>query len=179
MSFLKLDRISFVLILFVTAILGVSGCFNGTLPPSPSPPPVPPTGTGSSDALLPSASVAQVDSGGKANTDQSTAWPTEAEAVATILKIEHAINASETNKSIWKVTDFRHEVKSVKFGQKTTQKQMHFGSDAITVYPVKILYTQITDYENKPSTRVEAGADGVWFLYRDSFGEWTGKYGNE
>lgn len=106
-------------------------------------------------------------------------WPTEEEAKAAILKVEYSINASDTNKSIWKVKDFRHEVKSVKLAQKTTQKQMNFGASAITVYPVKILYTQITDYDGKETTRVEVGADGVWFLYRDSFGEWTGKYGNE
>jgi hypothetical protein len=106
-------------------------------------------------------------------------WPTEAEAKAAIFKVEYAIHASETNKSVWKVKDFKHEVKSVKFGLKTVQKQMNFGASAITVYPVKVLYTQVTDYESKATTRVETGADGVWFLYRDSFGEWTGKYGSE
>ncbi len=117
----------------------------------------------------------------KAETSKSDreGWPTEEEAKAAIFKVEYGIHASETNKSVWKVKDFRHEVKSVKFGQKTTQKQMSFGADAITVYPVKILYTQITDYEGKETTRVDAGADGVWFLYRDSFGEWTGKHGSE
>ena len=44
---------------------------------------------------------------------------------------------------------------------------------------MKVLYTQITDYEGKAATNVETGNDGVWFLYRDSFGEWTGKYVNE
>lgn len=107
------------------------------------------------------------------------AWPTEEEVKAVIFKVEYDINASETNKAVWKVKDFRHEVKSVKFGQKTTQKQMNHGAPSITVYPVKVLYTQITDYESKNTTRTEVGADGVWFLYRDSFGEWTGKYGNE
>lgn len=106
-------------------------------------------------------------------------WPTEEEAKAAILKVEYGIHASETNKSVWKVKDMRQEVKSVKFAQKTTQKQMTFGAQAITVYPVKILYTRITDYEHKEATRDEVGADGVWFLYRDSFGEWTGKYGSE
>ena len=115
----------------------------------------------------------------KTATPVAEGWPTEEEVKAAILKVEYDINASETNKAIWKVKDFRHEVKSVKFAKKTTQKQMKYGAPAITVYPVKVLYTQITDYETKASTRVECGADGVWFLYRDSFGEWTGKYGNE
>jgi hypothetical protein len=106
-------------------------------------------------------------------------WPTEEEVKAAILKVEYDIHASETNKSIWKVKDFRHEVKSVKFAQRTSQKQMTYGADAITVYPVKVLYTQITDYDGKASTNAETGDDGVWFLYRDSFGEWTGKYGSE
>ena len=106
-------------------------------------------------------------------------WPTEEEAKAVILKVEYGIHASETNKSIWKVKDFHHEVKSVKLAQKTTQKQMNYGAAAITVFPVKILYTQVTDYDGKAATHVETGADGVWFLYRDSFGEWTGKYGSE
>lgn len=106
-------------------------------------------------------------------------WPTEEEAKAAIFKVEYAINASETNKAVWKVKDFRHEVKSVKFADKTIQKQMNYGASAITVYPVKILYTQVTDYEGKAATRVDTGKDGVWFLYRDSFGEWTGKYGSE
>ncbi len=109
----------------------------------------------------------------------SEAWPTEEEVKAVILKVEYGINASETNKAVWKVKDFRHEVKSVKLAQMTTRKQMTYGASAITVYPVKVLYTQITDYESKDTTRTEVGADGVWFLYRDSFGEWTGKYGNE
>jgi hypothetical protein len=106
-------------------------------------------------------------------------WPTEEEVKAAILKVEYGIHASETNKSVWKVKDFRHEVKSIKFGQKTTQKQMTYGAGAITVYPVKVLYTQITDYDGKAATNVDTGDDGVWFLYRDSFGEWTGKYGSE
>lgn len=106
-------------------------------------------------------------------------WPTEEEAKAAILKVEYDINASETNKSVWHVKDFKHEVKSVKFAERTTQKQMNYGAQAITVYPVKILYTQITEYTDKPATRVETGADGVWFLYKNSFGEWTGKYGSE
>lgn len=112
-------------------------------------------------------------------TPERETWPTEEEVKAAILKVEYGIHASETNKSVWKVKDFRHEVQSVKLAQKTTQKQMTYGASAITVYPVKVLYTQITDYESKDTTRVEVGADGVWFLYRDSFGEWTGKYGNE
>lgn len=106
-------------------------------------------------------------------------WPTEEEVKAAILKVEYDIHASDTNKSIWKVKDFRHEVKSVKLAQKTTQKQMTYGAGAITVYPVKVLYTQITDYDGKATTNVETGDDGVWFLYRDSFGEWTGKFGSE
>ena len=69
--------------------------------------------------------------------------------------------------------DFRHELKSVKFAQETTQKQMTNGAGAIAVYPVKVLYTQVTDYDGKATTIVEAGDDGVWFLYRDSFGKWT------
>ncbi len=105
----------------------------------------------------------------------SEAWPTEEEVKAVIFKIEYDINASETNKAIWKVKDFRHEVKSVKLAQ----KPMTFGSPAITVYPIKVLYTQITDYETKEPTRVECGSDGVWFFYRDSFGDWKAKYGNE
>jgi hypothetical protein len=106
-------------------------------------------------------------------------WPTEAEVKATILKIEYDINASETNKKIWKVKNFRHEVKSVKFADTTIEKQMRVGARAQTVYPVKVLYTQITDYESKATTREPVGEDGVWFFYKDSFGKWTAKYGKE
>jgi len=106
-------------------------------------------------------------------------WPTEAQAKAAIFKVEYAIQASDTNKQVWKVKDMRHEVQSVQFAKQTTQKQMNFGASAITVYPAKILYTRITDYEHKEATREQLGADGVWFLYRDSFGQWTAKYGSE
>ena len=106
-------------------------------------------------------------------------WPTEAEAKAAIFKVEYAIHASDTNKAVWKVKDMKHEVKSVKFAPKTIQKQMNFGASAITVYPAKIVYTRITEYEHKAATREEEGTSGVWFLYQDSFGEWTAKYGNE
>lgn len=105
-------------------------------------------------------------------------WPTEAEAIAAIFKVEYAIRASDTNKSVWKVKDMKHEVKSVKFAQTTTQKQMNFGASAITVYPAKIVYTRVTEYEHKEPTREEEGANGVWYFYRDSFGEWTAKYGS-
>ena len=123
--------------------------------------------------------AAPVNDAAAVQVGEAEQWPTEEEVKAAILKVEYGINASETNKSIWKVKDFRHEVKSIKFAQKTTQKQMTYGADAITVYPVKVLYTQITDYDGKASSNVETGDDGVWFLYRDSFGEWTGKYGSE
>jgi len=106
-------------------------------------------------------------------------WPTEAEAIAAIFKVEYAIRASDTNKAVWKVKDMKHEVKSVKFALKTIEKQMNFGASAITVYPAKIIYTRITEYEHKAATRDEEGANGVWFFYRDSFGEWTAKYGSE
>lgn len=145
------------------------GCGGSDVKPTPAPTATAPTATAPSPST-PAAPVASpVDE----------AWPTEEEVKAVILKVEYDINASETNKAIWKVKDFRHEVKSVKLAQKTTLKQMTYGAPAITVYPVKVLYTQITDYETKEPTRVECGADGVWFLYRDSFGEWKAKYGNE
>lgn len=140
------------------------------------------SGCGSDAASKPPAAKTQseaIDGGATVAVAEEEAWPTEEEVKAAILKVEYGIHASETNKSVWKVKDFRHEVKSVKFGQKTTQKQMSYGADAITVYPVKVLYTQVTDYDGKAATNVETGDDGVWFLYRDSFGEWTGKYGNE
>ncbi len=137
-------------------------------------------GCGGGDAPAAKDTPAKPDAAGKdAPTHAREGWPTEAEAKAAILKVEYAIHASETNKAVWKVKDFRHEVASVKFAERTTQKQMNYGAGAITVYPVKILYTQVTDYEGKAATRVETGKDGVWFLYRDSFGEWTGKYGSE
>lgn len=110
---------------------------------------------------------------------QREGWPTEAEAKAAIFKVEYDIRASDTNKAVWKVKDMKHEVKSVRFAGKTTQKQMNFGASAITVYPAKIIYTRITEYEHKEATREEEGGNGVWFLYRDSFGEWTAKYGSE
>lgn len=98
---------------------------------------------------------------------------------AAIFKVEYAIYASDHNKSIWKVKDMRHEVKSVKLAQSTTQKQMTYGASAITVYPAKVLYTRTVEYEHKPAEVTEEGKNGVWFLYKDSFGEWTGKFGNE
>lgn len=106
-------------------------------------------------------------------------WPTEDEVKAAILKVEMAIYASDHNKSVWHVKDMRHEVKSVQLAQRTTKKQMNYGAAAIDVYPAKVLYTRITEYTDKPATKEESGADGVWFLYRDSFGNWMCKYGNE
>lgn len=149
--------------------LAVFGCGGS----EPTPAPTPTTAAPITTAPSPSTPAAPVAS------PVGEAWPTEEEVKAVILKVEYDINASETNKAIWKVKDFRHEVKSVKLAQKTTPKQMTYGAPAITVYPVKVLYTQITDYETKEPTRVECGADGVWFFYRDSFGEWKAKYGNE
>lgn len=103
-------------------------------------------------------------------------WPTEEEAKAAIYKVEEPLyGPNET----WHIKAMRHEVKSVKFAQRTTQKQMNFGANAITVYPAKILYTRITEYTDKEPERTEQGADGVWFFYKDSFGDWTGKYGSE
>jgi hypothetical protein len=109
----------------------------------------------------------------------AVAWPTEEQAKAAIFKIEHDIHASQTNKDVWHVKDMRHEVHSVKFAAQTRLKQMNYGMGAITVYPAKILYTRITEYTGKEAVREEQGADGVWFLYQDSFGDWTGKYGSE
>ncbi len=106
-------------------------------------------------------------------------WPTEEEAKAAIFKVEYAIQASQTNKDVWHVKDMTHEVHSVKFAKRTTEKQMHYGDGAITVYPAKILYLRTTEYTDKPATHEELGEDGVWLLYQDSFGEWTGKYGTE
>ena len=106
-------------------------------------------------------------------------WPTDEEVKATIFKVENDIYASETNKTVWHVKEMKHEVKSVQFAQETTQKQMRYGAAAQTVYPVKVLYTRITEYTTKPETREEQGKDGVWFFYKDSFGNWTCKYGNE
>ncbi len=120
-----------------------------------------------------------VNDGATVVVGEAEKWPTEEEVKAAILKVEYGIHASDTNKSVWKVKDFRHDVKSIKFAKETTQKQMTYGAGAITVYPVKVLYTQITDYDGKAATNVETGDDGVWFLYRDSFGEWTGKFGSE
>ncbi len=111
--------------------------------------------------------------------NQREGWPTEEEAKAAIFKVEHAIWASQTNKDVWHVKDMRHEVKSVKFAERTTQQQMSYGAQAITVYPAKILYTRITEYTDKADVVEEEGDDGVWFFYRDSFGEWTAKYGSE
>ncbi len=106
-------------------------------------------------------------------------WPTEEQAKAAIFKVEYAIQASQTNKDVWHVKDMTHEVHSVKFAKRTTEKQMHYGDGAITVYPAKILYLRTTEYTDKPATHEELGEDGVWLLYQDSFGEWTGKYGTE
>ncbi len=152
------------------------GCDKGGDTPS--------TPAGSTGSANPAAPAAQASPAAPTPVSATVAparegWPTEEEAKATILKIEYDINASETNKSIWHVKDFKHEVRSVKFAESTTQKQMKYGAAAQTVYPVKILYTQITEYTDKPTTRVEAGADGAWFFYKNSFGEWTAKYGSE
>jgi hypothetical protein len=106
-------------------------------------------------------------------------WPTEDEAKDAIFRVEHAIHASQTNKDVWHVKDMRHEVHSVRFADSTTEKQMDYGRQAITVYPAKIQYTRITEYTDKEATREELGADGVWYLYQDSFGDWTGKYARD
>lgn len=106
-------------------------------------------------------------------------WPTEDEAKAAIFRVEHAIHASQTNKDVWHVKDMQHEVHSIRFADSTTEKQMDYGRQAVTVYPAKILYTRITEYTDKEATREELGADGVWYLYQDSFGDWTGKYARD
>ena len=136
-----------------------------------------PAAEGGGPAIAPATGDAATSAPAAAAARES--WPTEDQAKAAILKIEYDIRASQTNKDVWHVKDLRHEVHSVKFGDRTTQKQMNYGRDAVTVYPAKILYTRITEYTDKEATREEAGADGVWFLYQDSFGDWTGKYGTE
>ena len=87
-------------------------------------------GCGRSDS--PSETKSATTAASSADTNQPAAtkparesWPTEEEAKAAIFKVEYRINASETNKSVWKVKDFRHEVKSVKFAQKTIQKHYY------------------------------------------------------
>ena len=145
------------------------GCDKGDPPAGPVPAP---TATAAVPAAPPSPAASPA-------ADSREGWPTEDEVKAAIFKVEHDIYASETNKSVWKVKEMRHEVKSVQLAQRTTQKQMNYGAGAITVYPAKVLYTRITEYEHKPEVREESGQDGVWFLYRDSFGNWTGKYGTE
>ena len=137
-------------------------------------------GCGSGDAPVGGESGPAADAPQAAEApDAPAGWPTEEQAKEAIFKVEHAIHASQTNKDVWHVKDMRHEVHSVKFANRTTQKQMNYGVGAITVYPAKILYTRITEYTDKEATREELGADGVWLLYQDSFGEWTGKYGSE
>ena len=106
-------------------------------------------------------------------------WPTEEEIKVAIHKVEHAIWASQTNKEVWKVKDMKHEIKSITLANETTEKQMDYGRQAITVYPVKVVYTRVTDYEHKEATREEIGGDGVWYLYKDAFGQWTGKYARD
>lgn len=148
-------------IVAVAAIL--AGCDRGTSSPAPSP----------TAGASPSPSGAAVPQASREG------WPTEDEVKAAILKVEYDIWASQTNKDVWHVKDMKHEVHSVKLGLNTTQKQMTYGAQAITVYPAKVLYTRVTEYTSKPAVREEGGADGVWFLYKDSFGQWTAKYGNE
>lgn len=67
-------------------------------------------------------------------------WPTEAEAMATILKVERSIRASESNREIWHITDLRHEVQSVQFAERTVQKWMETGSEDVTTYPAHQLH---------------------------------------
>lgn len=102
-------------------------------------------------------------------------WPTEQEAIDAILKVERAIRASPANREIYYITDLRHEVHSVQFGERTVQKWMDSGFEE-TTYPTRIVYTRITEHSNAPDDVEECGADGTWYLYRDEFGEWTGRY---
>lgn len=149
---------SFVLLMLFLGSAG-SGCRD-------SPPAAPQTGAASSP---------------NADSDppnKRSGWPTEEEVKAALFKVEHGIHASDTNKSIWHVKDMRHEVHEIRFGERTTEKQMSFGAAAITVHPVKVRYTRITEYTDKPEVRDEV-ENGVWFFYRDSFGDWTGKFGSE
>jgi hypothetical protein len=125
------------------------------------------------------SAVPQSNAAAQATPSPREGWPTEAEVTKAIFTVEHDIWASETNKSVWHVKEMRHEIKSIQLAQQTTQKQMNYGAQAITVYPVKVLYARITEYTDKPEVREEQGQDGVWFLYKDSFGNWTGKYGKE
>lgn len=176
-----------------TISLSLSGCEKPDETPVPSPG-APAAGTpaiaspstalpaspGASQAALATASSAvSAPPALVAGTATKEGWPTEEEAKAAIFKLEHSIRANDTKKAIWHVKDMHHEVKSVKFAERTTQKQMNYGASAVTVYPAKILYTRITEYTDKPATREEEGDDGVWFFYKDSFGEWKCKYGNE
>lgn len=94
-----------------------------------------------------------------------------------MLKVEYAIRASQTNKDVWHVQDLKLEVHSVKFAPQPAEKQMEYGKAAATVYPARVVYTRITEYTDKAATREEE--KGVWYFYRDSFGEWTGKYSAE
>jgi hypothetical protein len=117
------------------------------------------------------------ESGEESSTASREGWPTEQEAIDTILKVERAIRASPANREIYYITDLRHEVHSVTFAEQTDQKLMDFATDEVTTYPARILYTRITEHSNAPPEIEECGADGTWWFYRDSFGEWTGKYG--
>jgi hypothetical protein len=107
-------------------------------------------------------------------TDSREGWPTEQEAIDTILKVERAIRASPANREIYYITDLRHEVHSVTFGENTLEKWMDTG--IVTTYPARIVYTRITEHSNAPADVEECGADGTWWLYRDAFGQWTGRY---
>ncbi len=130
-------------------------------------------------APAPAAPAATPAAAAPAAAPARAGWPTEEEAKAAIFKVEHDIYASQTNKDVWHVKDMKHEVKSVRFANETAQKQMRYGAQAQTVYPAKILYTRITEYTDKAPVVEEQGKDGVWFFYKDSFGDWTCKYGSE
>jgi hypothetical protein len=113
--------------------------------------------------------------GGEESTATREGWPTEQEAIDTILKVERAIRSSPANREIYYITDLRHEVHSVQFGERTVEKWMDTGVEE-TTYPVRIVYTRVTEHSNAPPDVEECGEDGTWFLYRDAFGEWTGRY---
>ncbi|HPK04148.1 MAG TPA: hypothetical protein PLS90_17015 [Candidatus Sumerlaeota bacterium] len=176
-------------LLLLLGVAGMAACGGGesTTEPAPAAPPAATAPAGTPAALIPtpaddapaaSAPVAAAQAS-PAPANSREGWPTEEEAKEAIFRVEHAIHASQTNKDVWHVEDMRHEVQSVRFAERTTQKQMDYGAQAITVYPARIHYTRITTYRDKPETREELGDNGVWFLYQDSFGDWTGKFGTE
>jgi len=101
--------------------------------------------------------------------------PTEAEVTSYFVKMKTDSAMGDTLRPATKV---EVSVTGVKFGEKA-KKQVGRGEEAREVWTVKAdIVTKIFLKNGTTQTREHhLASNEAWFFYKDSFGEWTAKYG--